>query len=126
MKIYYFISLAFLWLITGASTTPLPAHKVIPAAIQNDSSTAGCYLAPPTGFAFTLITPTSISFKWNHVLGAAYFRIRVYDAVNHALVSNYLVLAKTTENNSTATNLVPGVSYDFTVRCVCANGQESL
>ena len=126
MKKILFSSFLLVWLVGNSATfRPAPVQPMSPA-IANDTDEKGCFLPSVKGIQIISTSGTTLTVVWNPTQGAAYFRIKAYDGVNNALVRNFLVVAKPSDNTVVLQDLIPGVLYSVYVSAVCANGQESL
>ena len=126
MKKFLFPAIFIFWLANSAATIHTAPAKHLPAPETGDSSQEACFLEFVTGLTVTNITPVAMTLIWNPLKGAAYYRVKTFDAVNSAFVSSTVVVAKPSNNGATVIDLIPGVSYQFTVVGLCANGHESL
>ncbi len=123
MKQLLFSFILFWWMPGHAgSFQPVPFVKsILPATAEK-----GCTLPALTGFKLVSTGTTYFNFQWDPVVGAAYYRVIAYDAVNGAMVHNSLQIAKSGINTTKIEDLISGVSYKVQVKPVCANGQESM
>lgn len=126
MKKFFFPAFLLFWLINSAATLHTAPLKPVQASGTPESSRESCFLGYVTGLSTVSISPTSITLTWNPVKGAAYYRVKTFDSVNHAFISSTMVVAKASNNGTTVIDLIPGVSYSITVAGVCSNGHESL
>jgi hypothetical protein len=124
MKKILFSAIFLFWLANSAATLHTAPPKHMPAS--GDAPQDACFLEYVTGLSTLSTTPVSITLGWNPVKGAAYYRIKTFDSVNHAFISSTVVVAKSANNVATVIDLIPGVSYQFVVTGLCANGHESL
>ena len=126
MKKILFPAFLLFWLINSAATIHTAPPKPALASGAAESSQESCFLGYVTGLTAVSISPISITLTWNPVKGAAYYRVKTFDSVNHAFISSTMVVAKASNNGATVIDLIPGVSYSFVVVGVCSNGHESL
>lgn len=126
MKKFLFPAIFLFWLANSAATIHTTPVKHFPVPGTGALPQESCFLEYVSGLTTVSVTPVSIKLVWNPVKGAAYYRVKTFDSVNHAFVSSTLVVAKPSDNGATVIDLIPGVSYQFTVVGLCANGHEGL
>lgn len=124
MKKILFPAIFLFWLANSAATIHTAPGKHAPAA--DGSPEESCFLERVSGLVTVSTTPVSITLAWSPVKGAAYYRVKTFDSVNNAFISSTMVVAKSQNNGATVIDLIPGVSYQFIVIGLCANGHESL
>ncbi len=110
----------------NSSAVSIPTLKPIVSVGSCETTEKSCFLPRVSSITVTEITSTTVTFKWPAVPGASYYRIKIYDSENNDLARNYIVTAQPGTNVSTASGIVPGVSYNISIGCLCSNGQGSL
>lgn len=114
------ILLALVWFAFFQGTPPVPNIQV-----RNGNETSSCSLPRPSNVHATVAGTYYIYFEWDHVPGAAYYRVKAFNSPSNTLIYTRLVTATPARNGIFIDDLTPGSSLNIEVYSVCSNGVES-
>lgn len=114
----FFALFSFAFLFGRSNLIPLPANPVP----QNVSK---CALPPPDNFQLEWVGTYWVSFIWDPVPEAAYYRVKVYESSTGKLVASKLMTSVPENNFAVIEDLQPGHSYRAEISSICSNGIES-